>query len=97
MPIHLSSHDRVSARGAARQNCEQLGREPQRRGKTESIKALAASPDGEKLAGMLDRSALERAAKAGDAEALRRLLGSVLRTEEGKRLAENIRRVMLDG
>ena len=79
------------------QNFEQLGRELQRRGKTESIKALADSPDGEKLAGMLDQSALERAAKAGDAEALRRLLGSVLRTEEGKRLAENIRRVMLDG
>ncbi len=79
------------------QNFEQLGRELQRRGKTESIKALADSPDGEKLAGMLDRGALERAAKAGDAEALRRLLGSVLRTEEGKRLAENIRRVMLDG
>lgn len=79
------------------QNFEELGRELQRRGKTESIKALADSPDGEKLAGMLDRSALERAAKAGDAEALRRLLGSVLRTEEGKRLAENIRRVMLDG
>ena len=79
------------------QDFEQLGRELQRRGKTESIKALADSPDGARLAGMIDRGALERAAKTGDAEALRRLLGSVLRTEEGKRLAENIRRVMLDG
>ena len=45
---------------------------------------------------MIDRGALERAAKTGDAEALRRLLGGVLRTEEGKRLAESIRRVMQD-
>ena len=78
------------------QNFEQLGRELQRRGKPESIKALAASPDGARLAGMIDRGALERAAKTGDAEALRRLLGGVLRTEEGKRLAESIRRVMQD-
>ena len=78
------------------QDFEQLGRELQRRGKTESIKALADSPDGARLAGMIDRGALERAAKTGDAEALRRLLGGVLRTEEGKRLAESIRRVMQD-
>ena len=78
------------------QNFEQLGRELQRRGKTESIKALADSPDGARLAGMIDRGALERAAKTGDAEALHRLLGGVLRTEEGKRLAESIRRVMQD-
>ena len=78
------------------QNFEQPGRELQRRGQTESIKALADSPDGARLAGMIDRGALERAAKTGDAEALRRLLGGVLRTEEGKRLAESIRRVMQD-
>ena len=78
------------------QNFEQLGRELQRRGKTESSKARAGSPDGARLAGMIDRGALERAAKTGDAETLRRLLGGVLRTEEGKRLAESIRRVMQD-
>ena len=78
------------------QNFEQLGRELQRRGKTEQIKALAETAEGARLAGMIDQGALEKAAKSGDAEALRALLGGVLRTEEGKRLAESIRRVMQD-
>ena len=78
------------------QNFEQLGRELQRSGKTDQIKALAASEDGEKLAGMIDRGALEKAAKSGDTEALRSLLGGVLCTEEGRRLAENVRRLMRD-
>ena len=47
-----------------------------------------------RLAGMLDRGALEQAAKSGDNEALRALLGSVLRTEEGRHLAESVRRLM---
>ena len=78
------------------QNFEQLGRELQRRGKTDALRALADSADGTRLAGMLDQKALERAAATGDAEALRALLSGVMRTEEGKRLAENIRRMMKD-
>ena len=76
------------------QNFEQLGRELDRRGKTEEIKRLAASEDGARLAGMVDGAAVERAAREGDAAALRQLLGGVLRTDEGRRLAESIRRLM---
>ena len=76
------------------QNFEQLGRELERRGKTDQLKKLADSPESAKLAGMIDGSALGKAAKAGDSEALKKLLGSVLSTPEGKRLAENIRRMM---
>jgi hypothetical protein len=43
---------------------------------------------------MLDADSLARAAKSGDGEALRSALGTVLSTEEGKRLAERIRRMM---
>ena len=78
------------------QNFEQLGRELRQRGKTDAIKALAETEESRRLAGMLDRGALEQAAKSGDSETLRALLGGVLRTEEGKRLAESIRRVMQD-
>ena len=76
------------------QNFEQLGRELERRGKTKELRALAESEDGAKLSAMLDADALSKAAKSGDSAALRRMLGGVLRTEEGRRLAENIRKLM---
>lgn len=76
------------------QNFEQLGRELERRGKTRELQALAESEDGARLAAMLDTEKLEKAAKDGDGEALRRMLGSVLCTEEGKRLAEGIKNLM---
>lgn len=76
------------------QNFEQVSRELERRGKADQVKRLAQSADGAKLAGMIDSSELGKAAKAGDPEALKKLLGSVLNTPEGKRLAENIRRMM---
>ena len=76
------------------QNFEQLGRELERRGKTEQIKQLAKSEDGVKLAKLIDANAVEQAAKSGDGEALRSLLGSLLSTQEGKRLAESVRRMM---
>lgn len=76
------------------QNFEALGRELERRGKTHQLQALAESEDGARLAAMLDTGKLEQAAKAGDGEALRRMLGAVLGTEEGKRLAEGIRNLM---
>ena len=76
------------------QNFEQLGRELERRGKTKELRALAESEDGARLSAMLDADALSKAAKSGDSAALRQMLGGILRTEEGKRLAENIRRMM---
>lgn len=76
------------------QNFEQLGKELERRGKTRELQALAESEDGARLAAMLDTERLEKAAKDGDGEALRRMLSSVLCTEEGKRLAEGIKKLM---
>ena len=78
------------------QNFEQLGRELERRGKTGELRALAESEDGARLAAMLDAESLEQAAKTGDSETLRRMLGSVLRTAEGRRLAEGIRKMMAE-
>jgi len=76
------------------QNFEQLGRELERRGKTQELRALAESEDGARLAAMLDGDRLQQAAKSGDSAALRAMLGSILHTEEGKRLAEGIRKMM---
>lgn len=76
------------------QNFEQLGKELERRGKADDIKRLAESDDGLKLARMIDPKQLEQAARSGDADTLRALLSSVLQTQEGKRLAENVKKMM---
>ena len=78
------------------QNFESIGRELERRGKTEGIKKIAESADGQRLSQMIDAKAVENAAKSGDSEALRSILGSVLSTAEGKRLAESVRKLMQD-
>ena len=76
------------------QNFEQLGKELERRGKAEDIKKIAESANGMRLAGMIDPLKIELAARSGDADTLKALLHSVLQTQEGKRLAENVRKMM---
>ena len=78
------------------QNFEELGRELERRGKTDKLKALADSADMQKLGQMLDPAAVERAAKSGDSQALRSLLSSLLSTREGQRLAQSVQQLMKD-
>lgn len=73
---------------------ERMGRELDRMGKTEKLKSLAASADGEKISRMLDPKAVEKAAVSGDADALRGILSQVLGTDEGKRLAEKLKKAM---
>lgn len=75
---------------------EELGRELERRGKTEDIKRIAESEDGQRLGRLVDADDVERAARAGDSAALREMLRRVLDTDEGRRLAENVRKMMQD-
>ncbi len=78
------------------QNFENIGRELERRGKTEGIRKIAESADGQSLSRMIDASAVEQAAKSGDTEALKNMVSKVLSTDEGKRLAQSLRRLMQD-
>ena len=78
------------------QDLESIGRELQRRGKTEEVRRLAESQDGQRLSRMLDGQALAQAAQGGDGEQLRRMLSQVLSTREGQRLAERIQKLMRD-
>lgn len=78
------------------QNFEQLGMELERRGKTDKLKALAETEDVQRLGKMIDPGTVEQAAKSGDGDALRRLLSTVLSTEEGKRLAQSVEQLMKD-
>ena len=76
------------------QDLEALGKELQRRGKTGELKALADSADGRRLGRMLDAETIRKAAQSGDRQAMRQVLGSVLATEEGKRLAQQLKKLM---
>lgn len=69
---------------------EKIGKELQKSGKAERLKAVADSEDGRRLSAMLDAQAVERAARSGDAETLKGILKQVLGTDEGKRLAQQI-------
>ena len=75
-------------------NYEDLGRELARRGKTDEIKRIAESEDGQRLGRMVNPADIERAAKSGDSAALQDILRRVLNTDEGRRLAENVRKMM---
>ena len=75
-------------------NFEDLGRELERRGKTDEIKRIAESEDGQRLGRMVNSADIERAAKSGDSAALQDMLRRVLSTDEGRRLAENVRKMM---
>ena len=76
------------------QSFEDVRRELARSGKGTQLNALAQSPDGAKLSAMLDGEKLQKAAQSGDAASLRAMLGTVLSTEEGRRLAANIKKLM---
>ncbi len=73
---------------------ESVGKELDRLGKTQKLKSIAESADGQKIGRMLDPKAVEKAAKSGDTDALRGILGQVLSTDEGRRLAESLRKAM---
>ena len=71
-----------------------MAQELRRQGKAEGIRALADSADGQKLGRMIDAAAVEKAVKGGDSAALRQILQGVLSTDEGRRLAANLRSMM---
>ena len=76
------------------QSFEDIKRDLSNSGKSAELNALAQSADGARLSAMLDGEKLQKAAQTGDGEALRVMLGTVLGTEEGRRLAANIKKLM---
>ena len=73
---------------------ERIGRELERQGKAEKLKNLADSEEGKAISQMVDAEAVQKAAKSGDAAALKAILSQVLSTSEGQRLAENLKKAM---
>ena len=73
---------------------EKLARELERDGKGEALRQLGSSPAGQRLGNMIDGAALRKAFESGNAAALRKMLGELLSTPEGKALAEDVGRIM---
>lgn len=73
---------------------EEMERRLARSGKTEQIRSIAESKDGENLMKKIDPEKVERAVQSGDSEALRSVLMDVLRTGEGRRIAKQLEETM---
>jgi hypothetical protein len=59
-----------------------------------ALEALTQSEAGEKLAAKFDGKAVEQAARAGDGEALSRLLQGILATPEGQNFARQVQKAV---
>lgn len=73
---------------------ENLGRRLEQSGKSDKLRQLADSADGKAVSRMVDAEKIGKAAKSGNMAALQDILRDVLSTEEGKRLAENLKKAM---
>lgn len=73
---------------------ENLGRRLEQSGKSDKLRQLADSADGKAVSRMVDAEEIGKAAKSGNMAALQDILRDVLSTEEGKRLAENLKKAM---
>ena len=76
------------------QDLEKLAQELRRKGKTEDLRALASSEDGQRLGAMIDGDAARRALQSGDSAAISQLMRGVLGTAEGRRLAQKLQNLM---
>jgi len=73
---------------------ESLQREISSSPAAEKLREAAASAEGQKVLCNLDTAAVEKAAKAGDMQALKDILSGVLSTPEGQALAKKIKQSM---
>lgn len=58
-----------------------------------ALRRLADSAEGQKLGSLVDGEALEKAVRGGDTAAMQRMLAQVLQSPEGRKLADQIRRL----
>ena len=73
---------------------ERLVRRLSESGKSDELRRLADSDEGRAVSRMVDAEKVGRAARDGDMAALQDVLRTVLMTDEGKRLAESLKKAM---
>ena len=93
-PSGSDAYNGLTRRGCFSMDLEQYAKKVRAGDKGAALDALARSEDaGQVLAG-LDRAKLEKAAKAGDMQALGQLLQGVLATPEGRRFAAQVQKAV---
>ena len=75
---------------------ESLQRQIESSGMADKLRQAADSAEGQRIMRSIDTAAVERAAKQGDMQALKDILGKVLATPEGQNLARKIKQSMQD-
>lgn len=60
----------------------------------EKLRALADTPEAQRLGSLIDPAEAEKAARAGDMEAMRAMMQKIIGTAEGKKLMEGLSRAM---
>lgn len=73
---------------------EKLAKELEGGEKGAALRRLGSSVDGKALENAVDGAALEKAFRRGDAASLKRMLGELLSTPEGRRLADDVGKIM---
>ncbi len=73
---------------------ERIAKELEGGEKGAALRRLGSSPEGKTLEGMIDGAELEKAFQRGDAAALQKMLGTLLSTPEGRRLADDVGKIM---
>ena len=73
---------------------EEFAKKLQNSPKSGGINAAANSAEARRVASSLDAAAVEKAAKNGDAAALKGILSQVLSTPDGQALAKKIQEAM---
>ena len=73
---------------------DRLGEELSKGEKGSRLRSIADSDDGKAISRMVDAGEIERAAKSGDTDALKGILSQVLNTDEGRRLAQALKKAM---
>lgn len=77
-------------------NLESLQRQIEDSGMADKLRQAADSAEGQRIMRSIDTAAVEKAAKQGDMQALKDILGKVLATPEGQSLAKKIKQSMQD-
>ena len=75
-------------------DAEKLARELEKDGRGEALRRLGSSAEGKRFERMIDGEALQKALQSGNTASLRKMLGALLSTPEGKALAEDVGRIM---
>lgn len=73
---------------------EEMAKRLEESGKSDELRAIANSPEGERIGRLLNEDEVGKAVRSGDSAALKDILTKVLSTDDGRKLAEQLGKAM---